>query len=226
MYGRLVAVKRRLGGFKAFPLIAQAAYSDWTAATFPPDVPTVAKVGTASGGLGKARLESAAAWEDFCSVAAMQPSYFTSEPFVPWRWDIRVQKIGNHYRAFRRSSKHWKSNVDMNTKDEDIEVEPRWRVWIDEAAAACRMDICAMDVLVAEADGQEYILELNSTMDVLVAEADGQEYILELNSSAIGLNGRHHDEDTSMHARAIGSTARLGPLTNQSFVAHGCSVHS
>jgi len=206
MYGRLVAVKRRLGGFKAFPLIAQAAYSDWTAATFPPDVPTVAKVGTASGGLGKARLESAAAWEDFCSVAAMQPSYFTSEPFVPWRWDIRVQKIGNHYRAFRRSSKHWKSNVDMNTKDEDIEVEPRWRVWIDEAAAACRMDICAMDVLVAEADGQEYILELNS--------------------SAIGLNGRHHDEDTSMHARAIGSTARLGPLTNQSFVAHGCSVHS
>jgi len=206
MYGRLVAVKRRLGGFKAFPLIAQAAYSDWTAATFPPDVPTVAKVGTASGGLGKARLESAAAWEDFCSVAAMQPSYFTSEPFVPWRWDIRVQKIGNHYRAFRRSSKHWKSNVDMNTKDEDIEVEPRWRVWIDEAAAACRMDICAMDVLVAEADGQEYILELNS--------------------SAIGLNGRHHDEDTSTHARAIGSTARLGPLTNQSFVAHGCSVHS
>ena len=97
-------------------------------------------------------------------------------------FDIRIQKIGNHYRAFRRTSKHWKSNVDFAMKDEDIEVEERYMVWIEAAAQACGMDICAMDVLRVEETGKEYILELNS--------------------SAIGLNGRHQDED-SHHIRNL-----------------------
>jgi hypothetical protein len=56
------------------------------------------------------------------------PKYFTSEPFISWDFDIRIQKIGNHFRAFRRTSKHWKSNVDIAMKDEDIEVEDRYKV--------------------------------------------------------------------------------------------------
>ena len=63
-------------------------------------------------------------------------------------------------------------------KDEDIEVEERYRTWIDTAAFECGMDICAMDVLHVKDTGEEYILELNS--------------------SAIGLNGRHHDEDSRL----------------------------
>lgn len=30
-------------------------------------------------------------------------------------------------------------------KDEDIQVEDRYKVWIDEAACELGMDICAMD---------------------------------------------------------------------------------
>lgn len=176
MYGKLSQVQRDLGGWDAFPLVSQTCYSAWGAATFPPDFPCVGKIGTASGGLGKMKIAGASEWEDFCSVAAMQPQFFTSESFIPWDYDIRIQKIGNHYRAFRRTAKHWKSNVDFAMQDEDIEVEERYMIWIEAAAQACGMDICAMDVLRVEETGKEYILELNS--------------------SAIGLNGRHQEEDS------------------------------
>jgi synapsin len=183
MYRRLLDVKHRLGGADAFPLIAQTAYSDWAAGGFVPEVmPCVAKIGTASGGLGKAKIKDADAWDDFKSVAAMQPQFFASEPFVRWVFDVRVQKIGEHVRAFRRTSKHWKSNADMMMKDEDIDDVPeRYRTWVNEACAELGMDISAMDLLVAE---------------------DGREFILELNSSAIGLNGRHHAED-AQHIREL-----------------------
>ncbi|KAL6051451.1 Synapsin, ATP binding domain containing protein [Balamuthia mandrillaris] len=175
MYGRLLRVKRRLGGAKEFPLVQQACYSDWKAATFPPDFPCVAKIGTASGGLGKMKINGPSEWDDFGSVSAMQPQFFTSEPFVKWEYDVRIQKIGPHIRAMKRTSKHWKSNVDIAMIDEDIEEVPeRYRRWINAAAKECGMDICAMDVLTT---------------------TDGKEYILELNSSAIGLSTLHAEED-------------------------------
>uniref|UniRef100_A0A6B2L4A2 ATP-grasp domain-containing protein n=1 Tax=Arcella intermedia TaxID=1963864 RepID=A0A6B2L4A2_9EUKA len=177
LYGKLLRVKRRLGGFASFPLVPQGCYSDWGAATFPPDCPCVGKVGTASGGLGKMKINTVDEWDDFRSIMTMQPQYFATEPFINWTYDIRIQKIGNHYRAFRRTSKHWKSNVDITMKDEDIPVEERYKAWLDEAAAECGMDICAMDVLRVEPEGKEFILELNS--------------------SAIGLNGRHAKEDAT-----------------------------
>ena len=104
----------------------------------------------------------------------MQPQYFTSEPLVNWNADVRVQKIGEHVRAVRRTGTDWKANMDASPKDEDVEVEPRWRRWIDAAAHALGADICAMDLLV---------------------EKGGAEHILELNSSAIGLNRRHAEAD-------------------------------
>lgn len=185
LYGRLLRVKHRLNARgDTFPLVSQACYSDWRAASFPPDTPLVAKVGTASGGLGKMKVNSSAEWEDFCSVMQMQSDFFTSEPFVSWTYDIRVQKIGNHYRCFRRSAKHWKANVDIAMQDEDIAVEPRYKLWIDEAARELGMDICALDVLqVRDEDDSSIILS---------------EHILELNSSAIGFNGRHMDADAAI----------------------------
>lgn len=72
LYGRLLAVKKRLGGFNKFPLVPQGCYSDWVAATFPPDFPCVAKVGTASGGLGKMKIPDGDVWDDFRSIMPMQ----------------------------------------------------------------------------------------------------------------------------------------------------------
>ncbi len=35
------------------------------------------------------------AWEDFVSIAALSPNYFTAEPFIEWEYDIRVQKVSS-----------------------------------------------------------------------------------------------------------------------------------
>jgi hypothetical protein len=42
-------------------------------------------------------------WKDMLSVLAMTKEYFVTEPYIPWKGDVRVQKIGNHYRAIERS---------------------------------------------------------------------------------------------------------------------------
>ena len=82
MYGMLTKVKKTLGGYKNFPIVTQTCYSDWKSATFPPDFPCVGKIGTASGGLGKMKIAGPSEWNDFCSIAAMQSQFFTSEGFV------------------------------------------------------------------------------------------------------------------------------------------------
>lgn len=37
------------------------------------------------------------------SVLAMSKEYFVTEPYIKWKADVRVQKIGTHYRAIERS---------------------------------------------------------------------------------------------------------------------------
>eukprot|EP00028_Trichosphaerium_sp_Am-I-7-wt_P012584 CAMPEP_0168516292 /NCGR_PEP_ID=MMETSP0405-20121227/5319_1 /TAXON_ID=498012 /ORGANISM="Trichosphaerium sp, Strain Am-I-7 wt" /LENGTH=161 /DNA_ID=CAMNT_0008535983 /DNA_START=383 /DNA_END=865 /DNA_ORIENTATION=- len=142
--------------------------------TFPPDFPTVMKIGTAHAGFGKMRITNQSDYEDFRSVIALQGRYVTSEPFIDWDYDIRIQKIGNNYRAFKRVSSNWKGSG-MQQKDEDIKVEDRYKLWVDKASKAIGMDICALDGVHDKKSGKEFILELND--------------------SAIGLVKRHAKED-------------------------------
>jgi len=65
----------------------------------------------------------------------------------------------------------------MNQHDEDVEVAPRYKMWIDEASAALGMDICALDGVHSSIDDKEYIIELND--------------------SAIGLVNRFQNEDVN-----------------------------
>ena len=52
-----------------------------------------------------------------------------------------------------------------------MEVEDRYRFWAEEASKLFGgLDICTVDVLVAEADGKEYILEINGTSSGLAPE--------------------------------------------------------
>ena len=76
--------------------------------TFVNSFPCVVKVGTAHSGFGKMRMKSMDEMEDFRSVVALQGRYVTCEPFIKWDYDFRIQKIGPHYRAFRRYSTNWK----------------------------------------------------------------------------------------------------------------------
>lgn len=180
VYGKLKAIQKVLGKDE-FPLIEQACYADWKAMTFCSGFPIVAKLGTAHAGFGKMKLNSQSEFEDFQSVVALQDRYVTTEPFVDWDYDFRIQKIGDNYRAFRRFSTNWKGKG-FSQKDEDIPVTPQYKRWIDLASKALGMDVCALDGVHSRDDGKEYILELND--------------------SAIGLNARYEDEDL-LHIRDL-----------------------
>ena len=75
-------------------------------------------------------------WEDFRSVMMMTDGkYTTAEEFIEGACDLRIQKIGNAYRAYRRTavSGNWKTNTGTSMVEE-IELLDRYKLWADEAS--------------------------------------------------------------------------------------------
>lgn len=171
----------------SFPLVPQTYYSAVSVAGFC-EFPCVVKIGSASQGVGKARAMDAKQFGDMTSLIAMQEAGFTTEPLVAWVSDIRVQKIGPHYRAIRRfrsasqPTDAWKANDAFGIGEEDVPVEERWKTWADACSAELHMDILGLDILQAE---------------------DGAEYVLECNSSSSGFPERHRAEDMGYVAELI-----------------------
>ena len=48
------------------------------------------------------RIATQEEFSDLASMIACQDKYVTAEPFIEWDYDFRLQKIGSHYRSFRR----------------------------------------------------------------------------------------------------------------------------
>ena len=100
------------------------------------------------------------------SIVATTDQYCTAENYIEGAHDLRLQKIGNNYQAYKRVSMsgNWKTNTGTSMI-EHIEVEERYKWWMDECSKAFGggFDICTVDVLVAAKDGKEYILEFNGT---------------------------------------------------------------
>jgi cytochrome c oxidase assembly protein subunit 17 len=176
LYGKLRRVKKSVPDF---PLIPQIYYSHPSCGSFPPDFPCVVKVGSSSQGVGKAKVSEMDQWKDSLSLLAMTTEYFVTEPFINWKKDVRVQKIGKNYRAIERvkmsDQSPWKANEGIGISENDVPVKDTWKKWLDAAAEELEMDICGMD---------------------LISDDKGNEFILELNSSSIGLPARHANEDT------------------------------
>mmetsp|Transcript_25192 Transcript_25192/g.40431 ORF Transcript_25192/g.40431 Transcript_25192/m.40431 type:complete len:126 (+) Transcript_25192:953-1330(+) len=115
---------------------------------------------------------------------SMSKHYCTAEPFVQGNYDIRIQKIGKHYRAFKRIgiSGKWKTQTG-SSKHEILEVTDKYKFWADEAAKL----FGGVDIL---------------TVDAIHNAADGKEYILEVNGTASGLLGQFREEDNA-HIRDV-----------------------
>src|SRR5690554_3391716 len=97
----------------------------------------------------------------------------------------------------------------MNQKDEggeswqvtvDIPVTDKFREWIDEAAKALGMDICAMDGVHSKADDKEYIIE-------------------RLSSNILTISKRLcHWISSSASRRRFATCSRFSPSSNESSI--------
>jgi hypothetical protein len=162
VYSMLAKIRDKLGK-DTFNLIPMQYYSHHSAMHFTPDFPLVAKIGSAEAGYGKMKFHSAEDFGDFRGVVALHKDYVTLERLIENReYDIRVQKIGKHLRAYKRFNPNWKGNVGPSTLEE-VEVTPKFKKWAKE----CGKLFGGMDILTVDAihckDGTDWILEINDT---------------------------------------------------------------
>jgi glutathione synthase/RimK-type ligase-like ATP-grasp enzyme len=181
--GQLHKLNRRLGD--DFPVMPQHFASSHRSFMYGYTFPAVVKVGSAHAGTGKMRINDHHQMSDFRSVLAMMPhEHCFAEPFIRGSCDLRIQKIGKHYRAYRRVSVsgEWKTQTGTSSAEE-VRCEARWKVWADEASKMFGgLDILSVDAIVEEGTGKEFIMEVNGTSSGLFpdnAEEDNR-HIAEL----------------------------------------------
>jgi hypothetical protein len=72
--------------------------------------PGVVKVGSTHAGFGKMLVKDQGEYRDAESIIAMTNDYYTTEELIPnVVEEIRIQKIGDHYRAYYRRSERYVS---------------------------------------------------------------------------------------------------------------------
>jgi synapsin len=110
MFSELNSLKKKHG--KKFPLIDQMYFPNYNNEKKPTYDKFVMKIGHSHAGLGKIKVTNEQVYNDVVSIVEMSKDYFTCEPFINYVGDLRIQKIGDHYRCFERRSLigNWKVN--------------------------------------------------------------------------------------------------------------------